>query len=60
MVRDVARAYRDDAKVTWELGKEFQILNELPGTFYLQSIELNGDENGYPTLEALIEIQPAQ
>jgi|GEM_PF-1750102 len=60
MVRDVIRTYRDDAKVTWGLGKEFPILNELPGTFFVQSIELNGNEKGFPTLEALIEIQPAQ
>lgn len=57
-IRNIARKYKEDANQTWDLGKEFPILLDLPGTFIIETMELDGNENGYPALKAEFKITP--
>jgi hypothetical protein len=57
-IRDLARSYREEAQVSWDLGKEFPILNDLPGQIYIEQFGLTGDEQGFPTFEAHFELKP--
>lgn len=60
MVRNLARDYRKDARVSFHVKNEFPQILDLPGQLFIDHLKIQGDENGYPQLDMLLKLQPKQ
>ncbi|MGA0332430.1 MAG: hypothetical protein ACO3N7_00405 [Kiritimatiellia bacterium] len=58
MLRNLARKYREDARAEFRVKNEFPRISEFPGTFVIDQLLIQGDENGFPQLRARFKLLP--
>lgn len=58
MVRNLARSYRDEARVDFSVKASFPEISTLPGRLFIDRFRLRGDAQGYPQLELRLQFLP--
>ncbi|MDF3129176.1 hypothetical protein P0Y35_08220 [Kiritimatiellaeota bacterium B1221] len=58
MARKILRSKRDDASVYLDVKKSLPEISQLPGDVYVETLNITGDANGYPTLELKTRFTP--